>query len=86
MMFNLLINPDAIPKGQALKRDAEIYIGANRINVTSQAKKFIQAAQTALGHKSERNTVEHLIETLAVSAEQDRQRNRRDSENAGGGR
>ena len=68
--FSLVIDTSKIPKGVGLAKTAEIDLGGKRIRVTPNGKRFIDNLQTSLGHPHKRNSIEHLIDALAVSQEQ----------------
>lgn len=66
-IFDLIINPRLLPKGQSLKRDAEIYIGAKSIDVPSCVKEMIDTTQIQLSHRSKRDSIIHILTAVAVS-------------------
>jgi hypothetical protein len=65
-MQNMLIDPATIPKGQKLKCDAQLYLGNKTIRVPGIVKSFILKTGQSLSHTSERQTVVHLLKTLAL--------------------
>ena len=66
-MQSLVIDPEAIPKGQELKCDAQLYLGNKTIKVPGIVKSFIAKTGLSLSHSSERQTVVHLLKTLALN-------------------
>jgi len=65
-MQNIVINPEALAKGQTLKCDAQLYLGNKIIKVPGIVKRYVTRTGLSLSHSSERQTVVHLLKTLAL--------------------
>lgn len=68
-MPNIIIKPEAIPKGQTLKCDSQLYIGSKAMKVPGIVKNYVIRTGQSLSHTSERQTVVHLLKTLALDDE-----------------
>jgi len=73
--MSILIDPNSIPQGQALKSTAQLWLGAKAIKVPDIVKSYVTRTGLSLGHTSERQTVVHLLKTLALNDKGETQNN-----------